>query len=104
MPPIHPRGVPMAESRKFRALLLAIAVYTVPMFMIYVLVIMKLAGKDDFITICKWMGASLSPAFLGYIGGVALEGFAQRPPSNVTATSVVSETKDDHVVLNETRT
>ena len=71
--------VPMAESRKFRALLLAILVYTVPMFMTFALVVMKLASKDDFITMTKWMGASLSPAFLGYIGGVALEGLAQGP-------------------------
>ena len=69
--------VPMAESRKFRAPLLAILVYTVPMFMTFALVVMKLASKDDFITMTKWMGASLSPAFLGYIGGVALEGLAQ---------------------------
>ena len=50
------KKTPLKESRKFQ-----------------VLAMVKQASKDDLLSLAKWMGASLSPAFMAYIGGVALE-------------------------------
>jgi hypothetical protein len=63
----------LRDSRKFRVLLLACAVYLLPVILTFVLVLVHLASKDDLFSLTKWMGASLSPAFLAFIGGVALE-------------------------------
>lgn len=68
----------LMQSRKFQALLLACTVYLTPVSFVFLLVLKGLATKDDLVTITKWMGASLSPAFLGYIGGVALEDAAEK--------------------------
>lgn len=74
------RGVAQAlmQSRKFQVLLLACSVYLTPVTLVFVLVLKGMATKDDLVTMTKWMGASLSPAFLGYIGGVALEDAADK--------------------------
>lgn len=75
--PIQKSNPPMMESRKFKALVMAIAVYGIPVVMVFVLVLTKNATKDDLVSMTKWMGLSLSPAFLGYIGSVALEDYGR---------------------------
>jgi len=69
----RPLKSPLSDSRKFRVLCLACCVYLLPVLLVFVLVLVRAANKDDLLSITKWMGAALSPAFLGYIGGVALE-------------------------------
>lgn len=71
----------LIDSRKFRVLCLACFVYLMPVVLTFVLVLAKAATKDDLLSLCKWMGASLSPAFLAYIGGVALEDAAGKKSS-----------------------
>lgn len=73
---------PLSDSRKFRVLVLACAVYLLPVAMTFCLVVLKIANKEDLFSITKWMGASLSPAFLAFIGGVALEDAASKQASN----------------------
>lgn len=63
----------MRDSRKFRAVLIAILVYGIPIVMIYTLVLKSLAKVEDLVDISKWMGGALSPVFAAYIGGVAWE-------------------------------
>jgi hypothetical protein len=68
----------LLQSRKFQALLLACSVYLTPVTLVFALALKGLATKEDLFSITKWMGASLSPAFLAYIGGVALEDAAEK--------------------------
>lgn len=63
----------LKDSRKFKVLCLACAVYIIPVLLMFALAMAKQASKDDVLSLAKWMGASLSPAFMAYIGGVALE-------------------------------
>lgn len=79
----------MRNSRKFKALVLAIVVYVVPMLMTFVLVLTKHAKFEDLKEMVKWCGLSLSPAFLGYIGGTALEGM-NRTQAPVAVSAVVA--------------
>lgn len=76
------RRLPVAQalmqSRKFQALMLACTVYLTPVSLVYLLVLKGLATKEDFYSITKWMGASLSPAFMAFIGGVAYEDAAAK--------------------------
>ncbi len=67
------KKTPLKESRKFQVLCLACCVYLTPVLLMFVLAMVKQASKDDLLSLAKWMGASLSPAFMAYIGGVALE-------------------------------
>lgn len=69
---------PMMEQRKFKALLLAILVYGVPVVMTFVLTLTKQAAFADLKGMATWMGVALSPAFVAYIGGVALEDYASK--------------------------
>ena len=82
MEPTHP---PMMESRKFKALCMALVTYLLPVAMVFVLVLTHHATKDDLITLAKWMGAAMSPIFAAYIGGVALEGWAEKRTTGPTA-------------------
>ena len=68
----------LMQSRKFQVLLLACTVYLTPVSLVFVLALKGMATKEDLFSITKWMGASLSPAFLAYIGGVALEDAAAK--------------------------
>ncbi len=72
------KKTPLKESRKFQVLCLACAVYLTPVILMFALAMVKQASKDDFLSLAKWMGASLSPAFMAYIGGVALEDAASK--------------------------
>lgn len=63
----------MRDSRKFRALLLAIVVYAIPILMTFALCLKGKAAFSDLFETMKWMAGALSPAFLAYIGGVAWE-------------------------------
>lgn len=67
------KKTPLKESRKFQVLCLACCVYLTPVILMFALAMVKQASKDDLLSLAKWMGASLSPAFMAYIGGVALE-------------------------------
>ena len=79
----------MSGSRKFKALVLAIGVYAVPMIMTFVLVLTKNARFEDLKEMVKWCGLSLSPVFVGYIGGTALEGWAERKSGAPPAPSTI---------------
>jgi hypothetical protein len=68
----------LSDSRKFRVLLLACVVYLLPVLLTFALVLAHLANKEDLFSLTKWMGASLSPAFLAFIGGVAIEDAASK--------------------------
>lgn len=89
--PLPRAAVSWDTGRKFRALCLAMVVYGLPVVMTFVLVLAKQATFADLKDMTKWMGLALSPAFLGYIGGVALEGYAEKrdvaSPSNAIATT-----------------
>ena len=63
----------MRDSRKFRALLLAIGVYVMPILMTYSLCLRGSAKVSDLIELAKWLGGAMAPVFAAYIGGVAFE-------------------------------
>lgn len=73
------------DSRKFRALVMGIVVYSMPMLLTFVMVQTHNATKEDFKEIVKWMGLALSPILTGYILSVAIEDFGKnRGPSAVS--------------------
>lgn len=66
-------AVKMRDSRKFRMVLIAIAVCTIPILMTYSLALRGLAKMSDLLEMAKWMGGALNLVFATYIGGVAFE-------------------------------
>lgn len=84
------------ETRKFKAVALAIVIYSTPVLMMFVLVLTKNAVKEDLVSMTKWMGLALSPVFLGYIGGVALEDYGKNQQRSVTQ-AIATTMSPEHV-------
>jgi hypothetical protein len=63
----------MRDSRKFKALILAVGVLFVPLLLTYSLCLKGMAKFSDLMDLAKWMGGALAPVFAAYIGSVAYE-------------------------------
>lgn len=72
-PSSEERRVSILDSRKFKALCLAIMVYGVPIVLVFWLCLKNLAKVSDLLDVTKWLGGALAPIFIGYIGSVAYE-------------------------------